>query len=65
MTVSTCFAFTEEARQALKDAKASKNAQERTDALERGLEGMIKAIATLNRDEETFLRNLARRHRGY
>jgi hypothetical protein len=63
--MSTCFAYTDEARHALKDAKASKNAQERADALERGLEAMIKALATLNRDEETFLRNLARRHRGF
>lgn len=62
--MSTCFAFTNEARQALKDAKASKTAQDRADALQRGLEAMIAAVARLNRDEETFLTNLARRHAG-
>ena len=63
--MSTCFAYTNDARQALKDAKASKTAQERTDALERGLEAAIKALATLNRDEEVFMNNLARRHGGF
>lgn len=63
--MSTCFAYTNDARQALKDAKASKTAQERTDALERGLEAAIKALATLNRDEEVFMSNLARRHGGF